>query len=133
MLNCLINYAIVFCNNVEELCEKADPTGCAEIKDKFTPADDATVSDVKEQINGYYWTYYVSAGTSVQKQEIEFWDPNNFEVRSSFGANGGTYEITKGYVCVTYSTNNKTYNIPYEFDETGEILLDCEEAFNIYE
>lgn len=123
---------IVFCDSPENVGEQADPAGYAEAADKYLPADAETEAMVKEQINGYYWEFYVSAGTMVQRQEIEFFAPNEFEVRSSFGANGGTYEITKGYIRVTYSTNNETYNIPYEFVD-GEISLDCNAAFSIYE
>lgn len=123
---------IVFCDSPENVGEQADPAGYAEAMDKYLPVDAETEAMVKEQINGYYWEFYVSVGTMVQTHEIEFYDPNEFEVRSSFGANGGTYEITKGYIRVTYSTNNETYNIPYEFAD-GEILLDCNAAFSIYE
>lgn len=123
---------IVFCNSPEEIGEKADPEGYAEMMDKFSPVDAETEKMVKDQINGYYWTFYVSAGTTVQKREIEFSAPNNFEVRASFATNGGTYEITKGYIRVTYPTNNATYDIPYEFVD-GEINLDCATAFSIYE
>lgn len=123
---------IVFCDSPENVGEQADPAGHAEAADKYLPADAETEAMVKEQINGYYWEFFVSAGTMVQRQEIEFFAPNEFEVRSSFGANGGTYEITKGYIRVTYSTNNETYNIPYEFVD-GEISLDCNAAFSIYE
>lgn len=123
---------IVFCESVEEVCEKGDPEGYAEEIVKHEPADEATVKKVKKEINGYYWTFYVSAGSSVQVQEIEFSSPNKFEMRTNFGSNGGTYEIKNGYIYVTYSTNNQTYKIPYEFED-GEIVLYCEEAFSIYE
>ncbi len=123
---------IVFCNSVEEVCEKADPTGYAQEMDKHAPADEATVKKVKNELNGYYWEFYVTAGTTIQKQEIEFMAPNKFEMRSNFGSNGGTYEVKKAFIYVTYSTNNATYKIPYEF-ENGELILDCATAFSIYE
>lgn len=123
---------VVFCNSVEEVCEKGDAAGYAVEIDKHSPADAETERKVKNLINGYYWTYYISAGTTVQAQEIEFYSPNKFEVRSSFGSNGGTYEVKKGFIYVTYSTNNATYKIPYEF-KNGDIELDCESAFSIYE
>lgn len=123
---------LVFCDNPEKIGEQADPEGYAEYMDKFSPVDAETEEMVKEQMNGYYWEFYVSAGTTLQKREIEFYAPNEFEVRTSLGSNGGTYEITKGYIRVTYSTNNATYNIPYEF-VNGELNLDCATAFSIYE
>lgn len=123
---------IIFCKNVEEICEKADPTGYAQEMDKHAPADEATVKKVKAELNGYYWEFYVTAGTTVQAQEIEFMAPNKFEMRTKFGSNGGTYEVKKAFIYVTYSTNNATYKIPYEF-KNGELILDCATAFSIYE
>ena len=62
----------------------------------------------------------------------EFMAPNKFEMRTKFGSNGGTYEVKKAFIYVTYSTNNATYKIPYEF-KNGELILDCATAFSIYE
>lgn len=123
---------IVFCNSAEEVCEKGDPTGYAEEIEKHSPADATTENNVKELINGYYWTFYVSAGTTIQAHEIEFYAPDKFEVRTNFGSNGGTYEVKKGFIYVTYSTNNATIKIPYELKD-GDISLYCESAFSIYE
>ena len=123
---------IVFCDSKEAVCEKGDPEGYAEESKKHAPADTATVNKVKKLINGYYWTFYVSTGQTVQTHEIEFYSPNKFEVRTNFGSNGGTYEVKNGYIYVTYSTNNRTYMIPYEFKD-GDVELDCGSAFSIYE
>ena len=124
---------IVFCDSAEAVCEQGDPDGYAEEMDKYSPVDADAEAAVKEQLNGYYWTFYVSVGTTVQQQEIEFAAPNEFEMRTDFGSNGGTYEVTKAYIRVTYSTNDMTYDIPYEYDENGELLLDLNAAFSIYE
>ena len=123
---------IVFCESAKEIGEKADAEGYAEAAAKHSPADEETEKKVKKLLNGYYWTYYVSAGTTVQTQEIEFFSPNEFEVRSNFGSNGGTYEVMNGYIYVTYSTNGRTYMIPYEIKD-GDVELDCATAFSIYE
>ena len=125
---------VVFCENPEEVCSKGDAEGYATEMDKHAPVDEETANTVKNLINGYYWTYYVSAGSTVQTQEIEFSAPNNFEVRSvSLGvSNGGTYEVKKAYIYVTYDTNGRTYKIPYEIKD-GEVEMDCATAFSIYE
>lgn len=123
---------IVACESLEQVCEKADPEGYAEEADKHAPADDATVAEVQNNLNGYYWEFYVTLGTNVQKHEIEFFAPNKFELRTNYSANGGTYEVKKGFIYITYDTNNHTVKIPYEFKD-GELNLDCSTAFSIYE
>ena len=122
----------VFCDSVEAVGELADPTGYADIANKKAPADKATTNKVRGLINDYYWTFYVSAGTSTLKYEIEFSAPNKFEVRTSLGSNGGTYDVRNGYIFATYNSNNHTVEIPYEFKD-GDIELDLNKAFSIYE
>ncbi|MBQ4556222.1 MAG: hypothetical protein IJA60_01060 [Clostridia bacterium] len=124
---------VIFCENVEKIAEAADPEGYADMTYKFAPADDATVQKVKNSINGYYFTFYVSAGTQVMKTEIHFNAPNKFEVKSQFGSNSGTYDVRNGYIFCTYNSNNNTVEIPYEFKDDGGIRLDCDKAFSIYE
>ncbi len=123
---------IVFCASAQEVCEKGDPEGYATESEKHAPADAATTQKVKNLINGYYWTFYLSVGTSVEVQEIEFSAPNKFVLRSNYSSNGGTYEVKNAYIYVTYSTNGATYKIPYEFKD-GDVALDCATAFSIYE
>lgn len=113
-------------DSAEAMAQAVDAEGYAEILEKKAPADDATASAVKGQINGYYWTFYVN-NTSY---EIEFWADNNFEVRTALGTNGGTYTVQNGYIFCTYSTNGYLVEIPYTL-ENGEVNLDVVEVFDM--
>ena len=124
---------IVFCNSVQEIGEIADPEGCAAEVQKHEPADEETTKKVRNCINGYYYTFYVSAGTSLMKYEIEFASPNEFEVRTPYLTNSGTYEVCNGYIILTYSNSGITLEIPYEWSDNGEVGLYLSEAFSIYE
>ncbi len=129
--------SIVSCDSKKAVGEKVDAEGAAEVAKKDEPADEATVNKVKEAINGYYFEFYVTVGTKPVKYELEFSAPNNFEIRTyltgSPMGNPGTYEVTNGYIIITYSTNNHSIEIPYEFDEDGEIIAYCADAFNLSE
>ena len=123
---------IVTCANAEEVCKLADPDGYAVEADKHAPADEATVKQVSGDLNGYYWEFQVAVGTMIQNHELEFYAPNEFELRTTLGSNGGTYEVKKAFIYITYSTNNHTVKIPYEYKD-GELYLHCSTAFSIYE
>ncbi len=128
---------IVACDSKKAIGEKVDAEGAAEIAKKDEPADEATINRVKEAINGYYFEFYVTIGTKPVKYELEFSAPNNFEIRTyltgSPMGNPGTYEVTNGYIIITYSTNNHSVEIPYEFNEDGEIVAYCSDAFSVNE
>ncbi len=128
---------IVICESKKAIGEKVDAEGAAEVAVKDAPADEATVARVREAINGYYFEFYVTVGTQLVKYELEFSAPNNFEIRSYITSspigNPGTYEVTNGYIIITYSTNNHSIEIPYDFDESGEISLYCTSAFSLDE
>lgn len=118
---------LVFCEQSEQLFEKADPSGYAAEMDKRNPADDATAKKVKNEINGYYWTFYVNSTT----YELEFFSGNKFEVRTSLGtAQQGTYTVQKGYIFCTYPNTGYTVEVPYEFAD-GEFKLDAVSAFDV--
>ncbi len=124
---------IVFCESEKQICKKADPEGYAKEKTKHEDADDATVKKVRSYLNGYYYTFYVTTGQTVQTHEIEFFAPNKFEVRTSLGtSNGGTYKVKNNYIYVTYSESKHTVKIPYEI-KNKEVILDLDTAFSIYE
>lgn len=125
---------IVRCENAQKIGEIVDPEGCAEEVYKSELADAATVQKVKNSVNGYYFTYYVSLGETVQKEELEFIAPNRFELRGAFGlSNVGTYEVQNGYIGLKYDNATEvTIQVPYEFKD-GNISLDCSTAFSIYE
>lgn len=119
---------VEFFDSAEELAQSVDPEGYAEILALHEPADEETCNKVKEAINGYYWSCYVNSTS----YEVEFWAPNNFEVRvrALNVANGGTYTIQKGYIVCTYDDNGDAIEIPYSWED-GEINLDCVAAFDI--
>lgn len=112
--------------SADELAQAMDSEGYAKMMDMRNPADEARTAEVKGLINGYYWDFYVNK-TSYQ---IEFWADNNFELRTAFGTNGGTYTVQNGYVFCTYSSNGYVVEIPYTI-ENGKIDLDFTEAFDV--
>ena len=116
-------------DGVEAIAKAIDPDGLDKWTTGHEAADDETAARVKEAINGYYWDFYVN-NTSY---EIEFMDPNLFEVRvKSLGVtNGGTYEILKDYIRVTYDSNGQSIDIPYSWG-ADDIELETADAFDIY-
>ena len=110
----------------EALIGAIDPEGYAEAMSKREEADETKTKEVKSYLNGYYWQFYVN-NTSY---DIEFWEDNNFEVRTAFGTNGGTYSVRNGYIFCTYSSNGAVVEIPYAI-EGGEIDLDVTTAFDV--
>lgn len=121
----------VLCESAQAIGELVDAEACAQVVYNREPADDATVQKVASAINGYYFTFYVSAGTSIMTYELEFWAPNNFELRTPILTNSGTYEVRNGYIFLTYPTGGDVVEIAYEFGD--DIVLYCSEAFSIYE
>ena len=106
------------CAEGEECC--CDEECCCECEE--APAE--VQEQVSSLINGRYWEAYVNP-TSYR---VEFTEPNNFVVKTSFGSNGGTYSVRNGYIFCTYSTNNATIKIPYEIMEQG-VSMDLGETF----
>lgn len=111
------------------VAEAVDPEGYKIEVEARKDADSTTVKKVKEQINGYYWSFYVN-NTSY---EIEFYEPNKFELRTGVGvSNGGTYTIKNGYISCKYPSNNYVVEIPYTI-EGGSIKLEVADAFDVNE
>lgn len=119
---------VQFFDSPEALAEAADPEGYAEVAYLHEPADDATVTQVRNAINGYYWYFYVNN----TYYEIEFYAPNRFEVRvrAYSIANGGTYEVCNGFIVITYDSNGATVEIPWHWGDS-DILLDPASAFDV--
>lgn len=80
-------------------------------------ADEATVSQVQNDINGYYFEFKGYIGTNYVKYNLEFSDPNNFEVTMTMSGNSvtfsGTYTVKKGFIALTYSHDTDSSNIIY--------------------
>ncbi len=118
---------IIFCDSEEAISELVDPEGYETAKHNYEDADDETTAKVKAAINGYQWDF-ITNSTSYQ---IEFFDPNEFELRALSIANGGTYEVKNGFVICTYE-NGLQVQIPYTWGE-NDIDLDVVKAFDVNE
>lgn len=119
---------IQFCDSLEAIAEIVDPEGYALELYNRTPADAATVSQVKAAINGYYWSAYVNSTS----YELEFYEPNSFEMRvKALGvSNSGTYEVMNGYVMCTYTETGIVLEIPYTWG-ANDIDLDVVAALDV--
>lgn len=112
----------------EEMAQAMDPEGYAAEMLARDDADEATVTAVKQSLNGYYWQFYVN----YTSYEIEFWEPDNFEVRSGLGTSStGTYSVKNGYIVCTYPDTGNTVEIPYEM-VNGEMNLDVVAGFDVF-
>lgn len=115
---------IIFCDSPEEVAEKADPEGYEEEMWALEDADNEVVAAVKEEINGYQW----DVNANNMKYQIEFWEPNEYELRTSFNTSGGTYEVKNGYIICTNDIDGKI-EIPFTY-ENGEVKVDVISAFD---
>lgn len=117
---------IIFCDSPEEVAEKADPEGYEEELWALEDADSEVVAAVKEEINGYQW----DVNANNMKYQIEFWEPNEYELRTSFNTSGGTYEVKNGYIICTNDIDGKI-EIPFTYED-GEVKVDVISAFDFY-
>ena len=115
---------IVHCESPEEVGELADPEGYEEEMWALEDADSETEAAVKNEINGYQW----DVNTNSMTYQIEFWDPNNYELRTSFNTSGGTYEVKNGYIICTNDIGG-TIEIPFTYED-GEVDVDVIAAFD---
>lgn len=116
-------------DNQQAVAEAADPEGYVAEVEARKDADAATVKKVKDEINGYYWSFFVNSTS----YEIEFYEPNKFELRTSLGiSNSGTYTVKNGYIFCKYPSNDNIVEIPYTF-ESGSFELDAADAFDVNE
>ncbi len=111
----------------EEIAQAMDPEGYAAEMELRTDADEATATQVKGMLNGYYWQFYVNN----VYYELEFSAENNFELRTGIGTtSSGTYSVKKGYIFCTYPDTGYTVEIPYTITD-GEIDLDVTSGFDV--
>ena len=116
---------IVFCNSAEEVGAKADPEGCEKEKWSLQDADEATITAVKSEINGYQWDITANK----LNYEIEFFAPNSFEIRTAVSTAEGKYEVKNGYIICTNSIGG-VVEIPYT-NNNGKIDVDIISAFDV--
>ena len=124
--------SFVFCDSIEEIGSYADPVAYEEEREKKQPADYSLENKVRNSINGYYVTFYQTLGTMIVEYELEFAEPNYFELRSDMLSNSGTYDVCKGYIVLNYITGGDPLYIAYDFD-SGDIALYCSDAFSVYQ
>lgn len=118
---------IVFLDNAEMIAQKVDAEGYANELNKRADADAATITRVKNAINGYEWSFYVNT----LAYKLTFDNPNQFELRTMFGANEGTYAIKNGYIIGTYPDTGTGFEIPYSWKADGDIDLDLVKGFDV--
>ena len=117
---------IIFCDSPEEVAEKADPEGYEEEMWALEDADSEVVAAVKEEINGYQW----DVNANNMKYQIEFWEPNEYELRTAISTSGGTYEVKNGYIICTNEIGGQI-EIPFTYED-GEVKVDVISAFDFY-
>ena len=115
---------IVFLDSPEKVAETVDPEGYEKEKWALEDADDEVTSAVKNEINGYQWEVNVDKF----KYVIEFWEPNNYELRTSFNTSGGTYVVKNGYIICTNDIGG-TIEVPFTY-EGGRVKVDSISAFD---
>lgn len=122
----MMTESIIFCDNAEIIAQQVDPEGYNKEINNRADADVATVTKVKNAINDYEWSFYVNSTS----YKLSFESPNQFELRTVFGANSGTYAIKNGYIIGTYP-NGTGFEIPYSWKENGNIDLDVVKGFDV--
>ena len=115
---------IVFCDSPEEIAQKVDPEGYEKETWALQDADGEVVAAVKNEINGYQWEVSANSITYV----IEFWEPDNYEVRTSFSTSGGTYVVKNGYIVCTNDIGG-VIEVPFTY-ENGTVKVDTIAAFD---
>ena len=115
---------IVFLDSPEKVAETVDPEGYEKEKWALEDADDEVTSAVKNEINGYQWEVKVDKFNYV----IEFWEPDNYELRTSFNTSGGTYVVKNGYIVCTNDSGG-TIEVPFTYED-GNVKVDSVSAFD---
>ena len=59
---------------------------------------------------------------------IEFWEPDNYELRTSFNTSGGTYVVKNGYIVCTNDSGG-TIEVPFTYED-GSVKVDSVSAFD---
>lgn len=117
---------IKFMDNYVKIAEDVDvkiyQTKQQEEERIFAKVDTATESKVKGLLNGYYFSFPVSLGTTISTHRLDFISPNKFTLKGAFGiTNSGTYEVRQGVLILTYQTGI-SIDVYYEL-KNGEIYL----------
>lgn len=101
-------------------------------QDKLATVDTNTINKVRKSINGYYYSFYTTIGTSIQSAKLEFSKPNKFKITNAGLSNSGTYDVRKNYIVLKFPNGNET-NIEYEFKNGDlEIVSDLSAMYSTY-
>lgn len=113
----------------EDLDSSTFQTKYDELQDKVADVDSSTVNKVKNDLNGYYFDFYVNVGTKLAKYKIEFDSPNKFTVSTTMGiSNSGTYDVKKSALILNYKTG-LTNTLYYSYEDGDITLVNTNEAF----
>ena len=131
---------VKFMKNMEEISKDLDKktfdVRYKERQNALAVADEATTTNVRNLINGYYFEFTnYTAKNVAMRYRIDFDWTNYFKLTSSVGtaslSNDGTYEVRNGYIALTYNSNGHTVFVRYEL-ENDDISLYASEAFSLY-
>jgi len=94
-------------------------------------ADADLEAKVKAEVNGYYWMF----DANNMYYELEFYEPDEFEIRCSNAGgtitNNGTYTVQKGYIFLYYPGDTEpSVEVPFTFED-GEFELDPATGFDV--
>lgn len=104
---------IVSCSSATEIAEKVDPEGYAAEQQKLQPAPEDVTNRVKAAMNGGSWSFWTNGVT----YSIRFSAPNDFAVTTMGYTRTGTYEVTNGYVILTYPDTGIKVYVPWSWDK----------------
>lgn len=107
--------------NIQEIAKDLDGNVYNANYEARQDANTETVNKVKNQINGYEFSFYPTIGTKISSGKLEFSSPNKFEVNNGILKNSGTYSVKNNYLVLTYSNSGMTIELEYTFDDSGEI------------
>ena len=62
--------------------------------------------------------------------QIEFWEPNNYELRTKISTSDGTYEVKNGYIICTNDIGG-VIEIPFTYED-GSVDVDVTAGFDVY-
>jgi len=119
-------------DNIEEIAKEVDPEGAEEYAVATSKADSETTKKVQKELNGYYFEFYVPAGKTALKYNLEFSKPNKFTIKTSGLKNSGTYTVENGYIALSYDGKTTAVRIPWTMDD-GEFKANPAKAFDIYQ
>ncbi len=114
--------------NYDEIAKTVDLDGYNKEMDLRSPADEKTINEVNKQLSDAYVTFFANN----IYYRMEFGTSNDFTITAGSLSNNGIYIIKKGYLALSYDNGAtiKVY-VPYEFNQSGELTIHPETAFDV--